>query len=152
MCSSDLLHFHAHVYNSKESIVIEDFLNNSDLLFYIDSELKPLHIKLIEKYNSNKKIIWCLAGFINPDYDINFLNYSSFLSYVSELYNEIPEKIKELKPYAAKEYFFDALLGKKRFHRDFIYKKYNSACYENKIFLNYSNPADKWHEIGRAHV
>lgn len=105
--SSDIIflfHFEVYDYN---------FINNKTELFENAYWIIPGDCQ----YSKQKIIVW-----------------QYHIWRIAQLYqNELKLKLQDLKPYQSKEYFFSALLGAPKIHREFIKQQILSNDLENKI-------------------
>jgi hypothetical protein len=113
---------------------------NSNFVFLFSLELWLEHITIMQECKILKNLIWFRPGFLNIDNNINMKFYGGWFYYEKELYKNIPHKLQEIDSYNIKNYHFEALLGKKRIHKDFIFEKYENCNFKNKITLKYCNP------------
>jgi len=84
-------------------------------------------------------IYYLIPGFLNQYDPEQFIFLPNFFIEMSNFYNanHLLPVVDLLDPYSAKPYYFDALLGTKKTHRDFIYQRHVAAGLENKILMNY---------------
>lgn len=112
----------------------EDKINKlsraSNLVFTFESELHNFHWQIWDKcHNSN--VYWILPGDVNDDTEISdhIIFWGDWFKTTALVYKKLPNKLAEIQPYTVKPKMFDALLGVKKPHRDFVYQ----AVYDNNL-------------------
>jgi hypothetical protein len=98
-----------------------------------------------------EKIHFILPGFLNQSRVRNHCICSPhFLNQIKQHYIDFPEILGELEPYQEKQYYFDALLGQRKSHRDFIYNLYKQNGLEDKIMMSYKpeGTVNAWDHMG----
>lgn len=110
-----------------------DLSKNCDLLIISTSEFYDSHILIQEKIKNIKNIYWVLPGISNLKND-KLIFYGYWNDGVQQVYKNLPHKLNELLPYKNKEFYFDALLGRPKMHRDFIFNQINQS---KNFFCNY---------------
>jgi hypothetical protein len=122
-----------NLLNSNSIDTINHFSNISNLVFVIENEL--FHSwQESHRFQSNVYVI--LPG-MPGGHVKNLIIRPHWLQYLSDLYTLLPEKLAELRPYQAKEKFFDALLGHPREHRTFVYDNIKQYNLENYFITSY---------------
>lgn len=117
-------------------IIIQKLIPVCDKIIVFDSELHNKHVKPIIKYRDSK-ITWVIPGYV---YDIeNTIFNNQWLRGQIEMYRQpqIHSDLAELDPYAVKPYYFDALLGAGKPHKDYLAKQIRDDDLENKILLRH---------------
>jgi hypothetical protein len=114
----------------------------ANFVFVLNPEFWKSHVDLMQECEVLTNLYWCYPGFLNFKNNINILFYGERFYRMEKLYKNIPHKIKEINPYDKKEYYFEALLGLKKIHRDFIFSKIKNSINNNKFLYNYSNLKD----------
>lgn len=117
-------------------ILIEKLLTICNKIIVFDSELHDKHVKPIVKYRDSK-ITWVIPGYV---YGIeNTIFNNQWLRGQVEMYSQpqIHSDLAELNPYAVKSYYFDALLGAGKPHKDYLAKQIRNDELENKILLRH---------------
>jgi hypothetical protein len=86
-------------------------------------------------------VYYLIPGFLNRYNPKHFIFLPNFFIEMSNFYNEnhLLSVVDQLNPYNVKPYYFDALLGTKKTHRDFIYQSCLTAGLGDKILMNYRN-------------
>ena len=113
----------------------------ANFVFIIDQELWKSHVELMKKCLALQNVFWYRSGFLNVEHNINMQFYGGWFYRGKELYKDIPHKLQEINSYNSKNYYFDALLGSKRIHRDFIFGQYKECNFKNKFILKYCDPS-----------
>lgn len=68
---------------------------------------------------------------------MNISNIETFFGEIRKLYHRTQyQDLVKLTPFATKPLMFDALLGMRKLHRDFVYNKIIETC-QDSVFLNY---------------
>jgi hypothetical protein len=117
-------------------IIIQDLIPVCDKIIVFDSELHDKHVKPIVKYRDSK-ITWVIPGYVYGVENTIFNN--QWLRGQIEMYRQpqIYSDLAELNPYAVKPYYFDALLGAGKPHKDYLAKQIRDDELENKILLRH---------------
>lgn len=120
----------------------EDKINHlsdiSNLVFSFESELHNFHWQIWEKCHHDN-VYWILPGAVNDRDDINshILFWGDWFKTTTHVYKHLPQKLNEITPYVTKPKMFDALLGVKKPHRDFVYAAVNEHKLNDKIIMTY---------------
>jgi len=120
----------------------EDKINKlscaSNLVFTFESELHNFHWQIWDKCH-NYNVYWVLPGKVNDSQDINdhIIFWGDWFKTTTLLYKQLPQKLEQLTPYVNKPKMFDALLGVKKPHRDFVYAAVNDNSLNDKIIMTY---------------
>ena len=120
----------------------EDKINKlsrvSNLVFTFESELHNFHWQIWEKCH-DENVYWVLPGKVNDREDINshIIFWGDWFKTTSLVYKALPQKLEQLRPYEVKPKSFDALLGVKKPHRDFVYAAVNDAQLNDQIIMTY---------------
>jgi len=137
---------------------IEDEINqlydHVDRILIIGSELHPRTVDFIRRFD-REKIMWFICGYLN--FTLNFSQQYRFMDWfttsVHFYKNVMPSKLYELEPFKDKPFMFDALLGRKKTHRDLAYKFIQEnnlngiTTYINEHHINFDpniDSANKW--------
>jgi hypothetical protein len=139
------------IHYEEDSDLYYDFYKNlsehAKFVFVLNQELWKDHIPLMEECKSLKNLFWYRPGFLNIENNINMVFFGGWFYREKKLYKDIPFKLQEINPYVNKDYHFEALLGLKRIHRDFIFEQYERCNFKNKITLKYCLPKSKdWYK------
>jgi len=127
-----------------------------DLLIIYCDDLHAIHFNTNNSLNMfselllHPKIYTLTAGKIteNENYINKNLTTLFQLNQVVKIYKDLDFKLAELNPFSKKEFYFDALLGHKKIHRDFVYYNIIRENLKNKFILSYtSNPLNNnWYK------
>lgn len=114
----------------------------SDHTFLIDSELHSYHLDLIELFRHSRPTTWILPGRINdPQFSDHSIMWTPFIERVAGFYQTSMSWLLtglDTKNYP-KRRMFDALLGQKRRHRDFVYKHIVNSDLQDQFIASYQN-------------
>jgi hypothetical protein len=147
--------FHSQLENNiiKNTNLYLELANSCDLLFLWNDELhwyqynKSNENNLYSHVLNNNKIFSINGGLIIDEIFKNkSLTNLSWLRQCADIYRDLDFKLNELNYYQTKLFYFDALLGSQRFHRDFVYKKITEGNLRDKIITSYHNniTSDTW--------
>ena len=117
-------------------ILIQKLLTVCDKIVVFDSELHDKHIEPIIKYRDTK-ITWVIPGYV---YGIeNTIFNNQWLRGQVEMYSQpqIYSDLAELSPYSVKPYYFDALLGAGKPHKDYVADQIQANNLLDKILLRH---------------
>ena len=92
-----------------------------------------------------------LPGYLNsPPVQNHCICSPHFINQIKHHYELMPETLEELTPYKVKPWFFDALLGQRKPHRDFIHNLYVKHGLQDKIMMSYRADAaiNAWDHMG----
>ena len=119
----------------------------SDLVFVIGSELHDSTLEFILN-NDRPNIVYYTCGFINqPLQHAVVKQYFDWFETSRYFYRDyLPEMLQRIDYRNPKEMQFDILLGRKKLHRDYVYKFVKSALRVENRVLTYFNE----HEIDFA--
>lgn len=117
---------------------IRKLSEHSKLVFTFESELHNFHWQIWDKCH-NDNVYWVLPGQVNDREDINshIIFWGDWFKTTSLVYKRLPQKLEELRPYQVKPRLFDALLGVKKPHRDFIYSAVNENNLNDQFIMTY---------------
>lgn len=117
-------------------IIIQELLPVCDKIIVFDSELHDQQVTPIVKYR-DEKITWVIPGYVYGVDNTVFNN--QWLRGQVEMYSQpqIYSDLAELSPYTKKSYYFDALLGAGKPHKDFLAKQIRADNLEDKILLRH---------------
>lgn len=109
---------------------------NSKIVFVRETEINKEICKLIQstKYTN---VHWLLPGYVKGFDNIIFHGWHT--NCVRKLYARCKEVLNSFTPYNPKPKYFEALLGTKKTHRDFVYQQL--LPYEDKNIIKYHG----WH-------
>jgi len=129
-------------YQGFEDKIIQ-LSEHSNLVFSYESELHNFHWQIWSACHRDN-VYWCLPGFVNDRDDINshIICWGDWFKTTTAIYQALPDKLSELKPYETKPWYFDALLGVRKPHRDFVYDAVNATGLNDKIIMSYGGSWD----------
>jgi hypothetical protein len=119
----------------------------SNLVFAADTELHPFHRDIWKQCHGNN-VYWIVPGSLNNNSIVestHVITWPWWLGSMVYLYTHLAHKLTEIQPQLPKEKYFDALLGRARPHRDFVYSSVKSTGLEDKIVMTYQqnrNPTE----------
>lgn len=132
-------------YFNMDQAPLFKILQHSDLVFIADHELHICNWELFRKISS-PNIYWILPGTLNdPQTPINFIQHFHHFSEMQGFYCDLrPGPLRSrlqklVPPPQPKPYFFDALLGLRRPHRDYVYNSISTNNLNDKIIVSYQN-------------
>jgi hypothetical protein len=107
--------------------------SKSNLVFIIQTELCGDDI--VDYCQDN--VYGVLAGFFDKaSENQNIIFRGVWFETIADLYKKLPAVLGKIE-YNTKPLYFDALLGRKKIHRDFVYNSVNNYQLNDKILLNY---------------
>lgn len=117
---------------------IRQLSDHSDLVFSYESELHNFHWEIWAQCHRDN-VYWCLPGYVNDRDDINshIICWGDWFKTTTSIYQQLPDKLAQIRPYDVKPRYFDALLGVKKPHRDFVYQAVTDAQLTDKIVMTY---------------
>lgn len=114
----------------------------SDYVFTFESELHNYHWQMWERCH-HPNVYWVLPGQVNDSkMNDNIIFWGDWFKTTSYVYKELPRKLAALTPYVAKPKMFDALLGVRKPHRDFVYNAVKEAGLDDKFIMTYGGAWD----------
>jgi len=128
---------------------ITDLTGFADHVLILMSELHDRTIEIVQRHD-HPRVSYFICGDFNFDLDHSPVHkfYDWFTTTVHFYRFVRPETLDVLNPYAVKPYFFDALLGRKKNHRDFAFARLDPAKnivrYLGQINNNNFDDPDKW--------
>lgn len=129
--------------------LINDLVNCSDHVLILMSELHDRTIEIVQRHDAHK-ISYFICGEFNFDLAFSPVHkfYDWFTTTVHFYRNVRPDTLNVLNPYSKKEFMFDALLGRKKPHRDYAFDRLskldnNLYTYLGDTSCNFDDP-DKW--------
>lgn len=131
--------------NNEEWLIdeINQVKDISDLVIVFHNEMHQYHVDTIFPMFNQPNIIWAIPGTVNDDRIINRKQIILFNQHIELFmgmyrpFGKLHEKLKELNPYSGKPKFFDALLGRARPHRDFVYDQIFLQNLQSKFLVSY---------------
>jgi hypothetical protein len=127
---------------------INTLADSADAVLVLMSELHDRTIEIVRRHD-HPKISYFICG--NFNFDLEYSPVHKFYDWFTttvHFYKYIkPDLLDQLAPTISKPYYFDALLGRKKLHRDMAYSKLDSAKnivrYIGDINCNFEDP-NKW--------
>jgi|LakMenEpi03Aug12_release.lakeMendotaPanAssembly.Ray.scaffolds.fasta_scaffold426531_1 hypothetical protein len=109
----------------------------SNLVFVIESQLHNHYIDLLKTF-SGQSIFWVVPGFLNQSANSNLIFWGHWFDRLKELYHALPKQLEQFKSHDIKEQSFEALLGKKKPHRDFVYRSVKNNHLMDEFIIRYA--------------
>ena len=118
----------------------------SRLVFSFESELHNFHWQIWNQCHHDN-VYWVLPGQVNDRDDINshIVFWGDWFKTTTLVYKQLPNKLEQIAPFALKPRMFDALLGVKKPHRDFVYNAVNTNNLNDKFIMTYGG---HWNDNG----
>jgi len=125
--------------------LVQDLEKHCDHILILMSELHARTLEFVER-NDKDKLVYFICGELN--YKVKNCTVHKFFDWFTttvHFYKYVkPDTLSVLQPYATKPKYFDALLGRKKYHRDVAYsridKDQNIVTYLGDTSCNFSNP------------
>jgi hypothetical protein len=119
---------------------IDDIYQYADKILIIGSELHPATVDFIRRYDKDR-VFFFICG--NLNFKLDFAYAEKFLDWFTtsvHFYKNVkPSVLYNLKPYETKPLTFDALLGRKKPHRDLAYNFINNNNLADTSITTYIN-------------
>lgn len=113
-----------------------------DFNFYID-EYQPIWDKL-----PYKNIHWVVPGVLtDKNSQQHIIPWMGWFLGVAGVYRLLPELLEKINSATPKPLYFDALLGRPREHRDYLYNAITNSQYRDKIVTTYLKAHDQMQEF-----
>lgn len=110
-------------YNNSIESEIDRVYDTVDAIIVVGNEIHPSIVNFMRRYE-RPKMRWFICGFLTPQLN-NGRTYPAMDWFTTSVhfYKHIrPSTLYELNPFEVKPLMFDALLGRKKYHRDQSYK------------------------------
>jgi hypothetical protein len=133
----------------KFSREINQLKNISDLLFAFDNEMHCYHIDIFQQH-TQPNVIWAVPGTVNDNKNVVLWNAHFDLTVTP--YRQMLDKINTVEHNKIKPFYFDALLGWKKPHRDFLYESIHALHLQQKIITTYMDSPIKKFDIKKHFV
>jgi hypothetical protein len=121
----------------------------SDHTFLIDSELHSYHLHLMDMFRNGRPLTWVLPGRVNdPRFSGLSIMWTPFIERVAGFYQTALNWLLQgldTKHYP-KRLMFDALLGRQRRHRNFVFDRINNSGLSDQFVTSYQG-LTRWHEF-----
>lgn len=105
-----------------------------------DNEIHPYHYDIFQQHRQ-ANVYWALPGHINDPLlgdSANTILWNKHVESIVDPYRKtLAHKLKELDHTTSKPMYFDALLGFRRAHRDFVYDTTQSQNLQKQILTTY---------------
>lgn len=112
----------------------------SQLVFSAEGEMHLVDLAPIWKKCSNKNIFWIMPGAANTvEMKDNIIFWGDWFDITTRIYKEVPDELTKFDYHYPKEKYFDALLGRVRPHRTFVYDAVNKSNYRHNFIMTYYN-------------
>ena len=129
--------------------LVDELVNCSAHVLVLMSEPHDRTIEIVQRHD-NCRVSYFICGEFNFELEFSPVHkfYDWFTTTVHFYKNVRPATLDVLAPYSTKPYYFDALLGRKKFHRDHAFDRLkdnnnNILTYLGDITCNFNDP-DKW--------
>ena len=119
---------------------IADIYNHVDTIVLLCSEVHQATVDFIRRHDL-PKMCWFLCGKLNPPL-LNGRTYTFLDWFITTIHfykNVRPTTLYQLNPYESKPLMFDALLGRKKHHRDVAYNFIQEQNLADKGIVTYIN-------------
>ena len=114
----------------------------SQLVFSAEGEIHTSQFNSIWNKCTNKNIFWILPGSADkPALRKNIITWCDWFKITAEVYKQVPWVLDNLLHIYPKEFYFDALLGRPRIHRTFVYNSVNKSSLKDKFIMTYYRDA-----------
>jgi len=137
---------HDVIGNSKHHSVFAYELNflcsHCNLVILFGKEFHGNHVEMLEIMNGKDNFYYISPAILYYDHlqlEKNLFFWGHWLDDNSRIYKKLDYKLNDLLPYNKKPYYFDALLGTQKDHRQFVYDKITSSDFSQKFIFNYGN-------------
>lgn len=101
---------------------VNEIYDHADIILIFASELHARTVSQIRNLDRSK-IRWFICGFLNFTMRSPVFNWFDWFTTTVHFYKNVrPSLLSNLDPYTPKPFMFDALLGRKKIHRDFAYQ------------------------------
>ena len=116
----------------------------SDLLFAFDNEIHAYHLNIFQQHHQTN-IVWAVPGTV--DGKENVILWNAHFNLTVNPYCRMLDKINTIEYNKVKPLYFDALLGRKRPHRNFVYQSIFRFDLQQKIIFTYMYKFVKKYDI-----
>lgn len=124
------------VMQPREADRIKRLADASDLMFVITDELNPEGLIYQPDLRSIDHVWWIIPG-TAPGMEHRIIVWLYHIWRIKQLYTDsIGEHLTRLDPYAAKPFYFDALLGTQKPHRLQVYQSIQQSGLGDRIILS----------------
>lgn len=129
------------VDSRKLSQEIDQTKHCSDLVIAFDNEMHPYLLDIFQKHPQSN-VHWAIPGHSNDEQVLNqqrVILWHEHFKMTMFPYQSMPHKLSELEHNVTKPVYFDALLGRTKPHRDFVYNSIHAHNLQEKILVTYKN-------------
>jgi hypothetical protein len=130
-------------------ILLKDLTACSDHVLVLMSELHDRTVEIVQRHD-DPKVSYFICGEFNFELEFSPVHkFYDWFTTTTHFYKHVrPETLNVLDPYGPKPLQFDALLGRKKLHRDYAYTRLkdlpgNLLTYLGDINCNFDDPT-KW--------
>lgn len=127
-------------YNTQVEQELDRILPDVDQVLILGSELHAITVDFIQRYDHDK-IAYFVCGYLQ--FRVSKARVEKFLDWfmtTAYFYKSVnPAKLFELDPYSPKPLMFDALLGRKKAHRDLAYNYIQEHNMQSQGIVTYMN-------------
>jgi len=127
-------------YNDSVEKELAQILSEVDLVLIIGSELHERTVDFIRR-NDHEKIIYYICGYLHFRMDRAWVDkFMDWFTTTVYFYKYVkPSLLYSLRPHETKPLMFDALLGRKKPHRDMAYEHIQNNGLADKCLVTYMN-------------
>jgi hypothetical protein len=127
-------------YDNTVERLLDSVYDSADAVIVLGSELHAITVDFIRRHD-RPKMRWFLCGRLTPPllHGRTYLFMDWFTTSVHFYKNVRPTTLYDLDPYSVKPYYFDALLGRKKHHRDVAYNFISEQGLQDKGIVTYIN-------------
>ena len=111
----------------------------SDMVLAFENEMHNYHFDIFQQ-NSQDNVYWVIPIKTTTNIGINSQNLMFYPFHIGRAvnpYRELPHKLQQIHHNCVKPKYFDALLGRHRIHRDFVYNAISENHLQEKILTSY---------------
>lgn len=116
--------------------MVHQLAETSDRVYVFDTEIHQDHWTLMQQDLAGN-VCWIGPGHAQG----RWLPWPSYCKDVQDLYRSLPQVLDRLRPWEIKPKKFDALLGRRKSHREFIVSMIESHAMRSEVILSYDGVA-----------
>jgi hypothetical protein len=128
-----------HQYTFEEQINL--LSANSKYVFTWDSEIHPVFWPIWESCDQDN-VYWLMPGTVNHEFSKQVIPWADWFKNCVDLYRRLPDKLNAIRPYTEKPKYFDAFLGMRKPHRDFVFDSVNTSGLRDIFVMPYGGVFD----------
>jgi hypothetical protein len=124
---------------------IDRLTSKSNLIFAFDNEVHQYHLSAFFQ-RQEKNIFWCIPGQINDNKiasPSNVIVWNAHFDAFTYPYQKLIHQVQPIQHNTVKPFYFDALLGQARLHREFLFNAIKNFSLQEKFMVTYMNSATK---------